>query len=370
MAPKFVHRVILVRDVPLRAAILLKQEMLACGGEAGVAREVAALDCTQTDVLLAGTMRQFKLVLSKLERQPYGLAELAQAVRKVLERIEERARPRELVCREYRLPLGVRTYVMGILNVTPDSFSDGGRYLEPGAAVEAAHRMVEEGADIIDVGAESTRPGAEPVPLEEEWVRLEPVLKRLVRELTVPISVDTYKAEIGRRALEVGASIINDISGLQAEPELARWVASAGAAVVVMHRRGDSRTMQIDPRYRCLWGEILAYLERSIEIAVAAGVERERVVIDPGIGFGKTVEHNLEILRGLRELETLGCPILVGPSRKSFIGKVLDLPVEERLEGTAAAVAVAIAQGADIVRVHDVKAMRRVATLTDAIVRG
>lgn len=254
--------------------------------------------------------------------------------------------------------------------MTPDSFSDGGVFLDPGRAVEHAHRMVEEGADLIDIGGESTRPGAESVSPQEELRRVLPPLRRLLRELPVPISVDTYKAEVAAAVLAEGADLINDISGLTFDPRVASIVAEAGAGLVLMHIKGTPRTMQEHPVYQDLVGEILAHLRRGIEQAEAAGVHPEAIVVDPGLGFGKTVGHTLEILRSLSTLQVLGKPILVGPSRKSFIGKVLGLPVEERLEGGAAAVAIAIWQGASLVRVHDVQAMVRVARMTDAIRRG
>ena len=279
-------------------------------------------------------------------------------------------RPALLRCRRFSLDLTAQTQIMGVLNVTPDSFSDGGLFLDPGRAVEHAHRMVEEGADLIDVGGESTRPGAEAISPQEELKRLLPPLKRLLRELRVPISVDTYKAEVAAVALAEGADLINDVSGLTFDLRLASFVARAEAGLVLMHMRGTPRTMQEHPVYQDLLGEILAHLKRRIEQAEAAGVHPEAILVDPGIGFGKTVDHTLEILRSLPTFQALGKPILVGLSRKSFIGKILDLPVEERLEGGAAAAAVAIWQGVSMIRVHDVKAMVRVARMTDAIRRG
>ncbi|MFQ5658328.1 MAG: dihydropteroate synthase [Candidatus Methylomirabilales bacterium] len=256
---------------------------------------------------------------------------------------------------------------MGVLNVTPDSFSDGGLRLDPGRAVEHAHQMVEDGADLIDVGGESTRPGSEPVSTEEELRRILPPLRGLVGKLPVPISVDTYKADVAIAALAEGVDIINDISGLGFDPRVAAVVGEAGAGLVLTHIRGTPRTMQEDPKYTDLLGEIRGYLQERIRLAEAHGVHPEAIAVDPGIGFGKRPEHNLILLKRLPELGALEKPILVGPSRKSFIGKVLDLPVEERLEGTAAAVAVAVWQGASIIRVHDVQAMVRVARMTDAI---
>lgn len=270
----------------------------------------------------------------------------------------------------YDFVFGQRTYIMGILNVTPDSFSDGGLYFDWEKAVAKAHEMVAAGADIIDIGGESTRPGADPLPLEEELRRVIPVVDRLVREVKVPLSVDTYKAEVARQALEHGATMINDISGLRADPDMARVVARFDCPVVVMHIKGTPKNMQDNPTYEDVIAEVKEYLRQGIELAVAAGLSREKVIVDPGIGFGKNLEHNLKILQCLEEFKTLGQPLLVGTSRKSFIGKILDLPVNERLWGTAATVALSIAKGADIVRVHDVREMKQVVKVTDAIVRG
>jgi len=269
------------------------------------------------------------------------------------------------------LDLSARTHVMGILNITPDSFSDGGKFLDPVRAEARALEMIEEGADIIDIGGESTRPGAEPVSVEEELGRVIPVIEHLAPRIDVPISIDTYKAVVAREALRAGARIVNDISGLRFDPEMADVVAAGGAAVVLMHIKGRPRDMQKNPVYEDLLGEIADYLSESISIAERAGVSPDRIVVDPGIGFGKTFDHNLEIIRRLGELDRLGKPVLVGPSRKAFVGKILgDLPPEERVEGTAAVVALAIASGAHIVRVHDVKTMVRVARVADAVRRG
>lgn len=265
-------------------------------------------------------------------------------------------------CGRYKLPLGKKTYVMGILNVTPDSFSDGGKYIDFGSAVGRALEMVAEGADLLDIGGESTRPGYEEVDAAEEIARVVPVVERLVKETGIPISVDTSKAAVAEKVLQAGAHIINDVWGLQKDPHMAQVVSGYGAGIIMMHNRKDKV-------YTDLMGEIIGFLCRSIEIACEAGIAREKMVIDPGVGFGKTFEHNLEVMRRLGELKTLGLPILLGTSRKSVIGNVLNLPVNKRVEGTAATVALGIAAGADIVRVHDVMEMARVARMSDAIVR-
>ncbi|HEY5998063.1 MAG TPA: dihydropteroate synthase, partial [bacterium] len=259
---------------------------------------------------------------------------------------------------------------MGIVNVTPDSFSDGGAFFDAGVAVEHGLRLASEGADILDVGGESTRPGAAPVPVEEELRRVVPVVRGLAARCRLPISVDTTKAAVARAALEAGAAIVNDVSALRFDPELGRVAAAAGAAVVLMHMQGEPRTMQQAPHYDDLLGEVRAGLAAALARAEAAGVDPARTLVDPGIGFGKTLEHNLELLRRLGELAGLGRPLLVGPSRKAFIGKITGLPPGERVEGTIAACCLAAANGAHVVRVHDVAAARRALAVADAVLAG
>jgi dihydropteroate synthase len=272
--------------------------------------------------------------------------------------------------------LGRRTLVMGVLNVTPDSFSDGGMYADVDAAVEHARAMVAEGADLLDIGGESTRPATfadrSPLPPEEEIRRVVPVITRLAAEFpSVPISIDTYKADVAEAALDAGARLINDIGGLAFDPGMAALAAHRGAPVIIMHLPGKPRDIPADPHYGEIIADLSAFFRAQIAHARAAGIPDEHILLDPGIGFGKTAAHNLEILRRLPELKALGYPLVVGSSRKRFIGKVLGIDdPRDRLEGTAATVAIAIAGGADIVRVHDVRAMVRVARMSDAIVRG
>jgi len=367
MAPKALHFVVRLEGVSSKAANVLKQEMLALGGDAALSRGAADFSPGLADVLLLGTWKQLFSLTERLLDQPFGLNDLSREIEGALRNYQ--CPPALLRMRRYSFDLGKGTLIVGILNVTPDSFYDGGRYLDPGAACEHAHRMVEEGADLIDIGGESSRPGSLPIPIEEEWSRIASPLKALVKGLKVPIGVDTYKAEVARRALAEGADLINDISGLRLESDLAEEVARAGAGLVIMHMKGTPRTMQEDPRYDCLLGEIIGYLRKAVAQAEEAGIDPHGIIVDPGLGFGKRYEHNLILLKRLSEFKVLGKPILVGPSRKSFIGKVLDLPVEERLEGTAAAVAASILHGASLVRVHDVKPMRRVVRMVDAINR-
>jgi dihydropteroate synthase len=271
-------------------------------------------------------------------------------------RADRAARPqsRELACRRGRLLLGERPLVMGVLNVTPDSFSDGGAFVRVEDAVARAWEMSRDGADLIDVGGESTRPGAAPVSAELEIDRVLPVVTELARGFPLPVSIDTYKSEVARRALEAGADLVNDVTGLRGDPALARVAAQWAVPLVVSHIRGTPRTMQESPRYADLLGEVAAELLDAAAAAHAAGVLADAIVLDPGVGFGKTAADNLEILRRLPELASLGAPLLVGVSRKSFIGKILDRPPAARLEGSLAAAEAARTGGAAMLRVHDV----------------
>jgi dihydropteroate synthase len=257
---------------------------------------------------------------------------------------------------------------MGILNVTPDSFADHGRFFDPATALAQAQALVAAGADILDVGGESTRPFAEPVPLEEELRRVIPLIEAIAPEISIPISIDTYKAPVARAALEAGASIINDISALRFDPEMAPLAAAARAPVVLMHMQGTPRDMQQDPHYHDLMGEITAFFRERLEFAISRGIPRDLIVLDPGIGFGKTKEHNLEIIRRLDEFLVLGCPLLLGPSRKAFIGHLTGLAAgPERDVGTLAALLASVQQGAKIIRTHNVAYARQFFTVWQAI---
>jgi dihydropteroate synthase len=256
---------------------------------------------------------------------------------------------------------------MGVLNVTPDSFSDGGRRLDPARAIADGVAMASDGADIVDIGGESTRPGAQPVSAGEEMDRVLPVIEGLRRASGAPISIDTYKAQVASAALNAGGDIINDISALRFDTEMAGLAAREQVPVILMHMRGTPRTMQLEPRYDDVVAEVRAFLAERASFAVAAGVARDQIVIDPGIGFGKTIEHNLRLLRELPQLVSLGYPLLIGASRKRFIGKILDLEADERLEGSLATAVAAVMHGANIVRVHDVKETWRAVRMADAI---
>ena len=261
-----------------------------------------------------------------------------------------------------------KTYIMGVLNVTPDSFSDGGLYFDKDKAVEQGLRLVEDGADIIDIGGESSRPGSIPVSRDEEIRRTIPVINALAKKIPVPISIDTYKSDVARQALDVGASMVNDISGLRFDLDMAAVISQYNVPVIIMHIKGTPKNMQINPVYDALIPEIMDYLRESINICRENGIPEDRIIIDPGIGFGKTFDHNLEIINNLKEFSLLGKPIAIGVSRKAFIGKILgDAPASERLEGTASAVAISVYNGANIVRVHDVAEMSKVVKIADAI---
>ena len=267
----------------------------------------------------------------------------------------------------HHLDLLSRTHIMGILNVTPDSFSDGGHYLDTEKAVEHALKLADDGADIIDVGGESTRPYSQRVPLEEELKRVIPVIKGIRRYSDIPISIDTYKAEVAKKAIDVGASIVNDVTALRGDPVMAEVVKDTQVPLVLMHMKGDPSNMQDNPTYDNLMEEISLFLKERAQYAISMGISEEKIIIDPGIGFGKTFEHNLEIINRLGLLQELGYPILIGTSRKRFIGEILNKEPLERDIGTMATVTAAILNGANIVRVHNVKMAKDVVKVTDAL---
>ncbi len=354
-----------VRDISSVAANILKQEMLSRGGEVAIPRGALYGSKKGTSVLMFGTRRQFTDLIPKLTIQPFGLKELAAGLTQQLENTD---RPVQKVLFGQRMfNLSKRSLCMGILNVTPDSLSDGGRYCSPETAFAHAEHMLKDGADIIDLGAESTRPGAREVKSAEELKRLLPVVKTLRARTKCIISIDTTKASVAEACLKAGAHMINDVSGLTADKKLAKVISKYKAPVVIMHRSGKSSVMQKRTKYTDIVFDIIDSLQKSIDIAVAAGIDRTKIIIDPGIGFGKTTEQNLEIFKRLSEFKCFGLPILIGASRKSVIGNVLGLDVNDRMEGTLALTAAAIQGGASIVRVHDVKENLRVMRMCDAI---
>ncbi len=369
MLPKGRFFTIKIKDVPLKAAIILKQEMLSKGGEAVLPSGVSTLSIEKAAIILLGTEVQFKNIIKGLYRQPFKLKELAGRLEQLFDNLScgqaaPEERKRTLKLGNFSIPLGKRTIIMGILNVTPDSFSDGGKFLTKDHALRQVEKMQQEGADIIDVGGESTRPGSVMITEEEEIARVIPIIEALSARIQLPVSIDTYKSKVAKEAIEAGAVLVNDVWGLKKDSHMAATIAHYGLPVCLMHNRKIAQ-------YQDLISDIIADLQESIDIALEAGIREDNIIIDPGIGFAKISAESLEVLRRLEEFRTFGYPILLGTSRKSMIGKTLGgVPVEERVEGTAATIAYGITRGVDIVRVHDVLAMARVAKMTDALVRG
>jgi dihydropteroate synthase len=367
MASKTININLLIEDQPCKIANIIKQEMLSVGGDAAVARGSVSCSVPASDILIMGTFKQISALVRKIEKQPFGLNLIAGNISEILKNISKN----EYVLKTYRreIHLGKKTLIMGILNVTPDSFSDGGLFYSQQKAVERGLQMADEGADIIDIGGESTRPGAKSLEASVELKRVLPVIESLVKQIKIPLSIDTTKAKVAKLAIVAGAEIVNDISALHKDKEMTKTIKDAGVAVILMHMRGKPRNMQKgDLVYNNLMGEITDYLKKSSEKALKAGIEKGRMVVDPGIGFGKTPEDNYKIIRNLYQLKDLGMPVMIGTSRKSFIGRITGDEPEQRLEGTAATVTAAIMNGCHIVRVHDVAAMKKVAAVTDAIV--
>ena len=364
MKGKILHFNFKVEGIDPRTANLLKQEMLSLGGDAAL--DGRGLDCSvqSTDTILIGTQKQFEKLILKLDQHP-RLQSFSQPIKETLKNISKTNF--FIRCRKRTFTLGERTLLMGILNITPDSFSDGGLYFNKEKAIAHGLRIVEEGADLIDIGGESTKPGSKPLSLEEELSRVIPVIESLVKEVDIPISIDTYKSKVAQKAMEAGAEIINDISGLNFDPDLAKVAAKRNAPLILMHIRGTPETMQKDVHYDSLFSEILQCLKDSIQKAENAGLDNEQIIIDPGIGFGKTLEDNLLIIKNLSEFRVLGKPILLGTSRKSFIGKILNTEVEDRLEGTLSSIAIGVLNGAHIIRCHDVLQAKKAIAIADAI---
>ncbi len=366
MLPKMIHLNIILEGIEPNVADIVKQEMLSVGGDAAVGYGTPRCSIAETDVIIMGTLKQIHRFMEKSARQPFGLRLISERIGEILNNLYLDS----VFLRTSRrtINLGERTLIMGILNVTPDSFSDGGRFTTPEMAVEEGIRMAGEGADMIDIGGESTRPGSEPVSHDEELRRVIPVIQGLAKRIDIPLSIDTMKAGVACEAIAEGVEIVNDISSMSHDDGMAKVVANAGAAVILMHMRGTPKTMQAgDLTYRSLRGEIIAFLQEHIENAREKGIEMDRIMVDPGLGFGKTATDNIRLIKHLGELKVLGRPIVTGTSRKSFIGHVTGGPPQERIEGTAAAVTAAIMNGSRIIRVHDVATMKKVAAMADAL---
>lgn len=368
MAPKAILKILYLKEIPAAACNILKQEMLSIGGEAAVSKGIISGKEKKSDCLVMGTLAQLEKAVLKLKKQPPEFCEISLRIEKLLQNYQKT--DFRFKCRDFTLNLSKRVHIMGILNVTPDSFSDGGEFFSEDKAVEHALKLEKEGADIIDIGGQSTRPGAKTISHKEEIKRVLPVIKKLRGKIKIPISVDTYKYEVADAALEAGVSILNDIYGFRKDARLAKLAAKYKAGVVLMHIKGTPATMQKLPSYKDLMAEIIGSLSTSIDIALSAGVGEKSIVVDPGLGFGKTLEHNLSIIKNLADLKSLGFPILIGPSRKAFIGKILDLPENERLYGTIASVSAAVWAGANIVRVHDAACVKQDLKITDEILRS
>ncbi len=363
---KGTFRAVKLHSIGYREALIAKQEMLGAGGDVATPKGLVDFSKDAVDVLLLGTALHFRRFVAKMKSQPLQCGTIASEVEEVLSNYARRSFALQFPKVELRLH---RTLVMGVVNVTPDSFSDAGQFFEPESAIRRGEEIVREGADLLDIGAESTRPQSEPITTEEEWKRLAPVLRALVDRLKVPISVDTYKPETAEKALDLGASMVNDVTGLR-DPEMVKVVARYDVPAVIMHMKGTPKTMQVNPEYDDVVADIIRYLREQMSTAIQGGVDKDKIVIDPGIGFGKTVEHNLTLLRRLGEFRSLGRPILIGTSRKSFIGKILGSDVEERLEGSLATAVLAAWGGARIVRAHDVRETVRAVRLVDEIRGG
>ncbi|HLA80047.1 MAG TPA: dihydropteroate synthase, partial [Thermoleophilia bacterium] len=363
MSNKALFRVVHVSDLDVRAANIIKQEMLSRGGEVATSREVFELSGGRADCVLMGTLTQFERLLPKLKQQPFGLRSLAASIESALRNYDT-----PMPATPAGLDLTAAPLLMGVLNVTPDSFSDGNSYADVESAVAAALTMIEEGATFVDVGGESTRPGAGPVSADEELRRVLPVLTALAGPLAGRISVDTYKADIAARALKAGAYMINDISALRMDSSMVDVVRDAECPVILMHMKGEPRSMQDDPRYDDVIEEIYTFFLERLNWAVDHGLKEENLLIDPGIGFGKSAEHNLEILRNLPAFRSLGRPLVIGTSRKRFLGEIAGTTEPAgRDSATAATTALAVRDGAHILRVHRVGANAEAALVARAV---
>jgi dihydropteroate synthase len=363
LVPKLKHVNLLVQGVKLYAANIIKQSMLSIGGDVAVHRHVVSGKVESSDCVIMGDLRHFKLLADKLMLQT-GLEPLAQSIREQLFSVSG---PLKLNLCGKGLEWTELPVIMGILNVTPDSFSDGGKYLEPGKALEHALEMVRQGAEIIDVGGESSRPGSLSVDTKQEISRIAPIIKELVSSLTIPISIDTTKAAVARAALHEGAIIINDISALRNDPDMINLARESGCGLILMHMRGTPKTMQDDTTYKDIIGDIYTFLDERIEACLAAGISPESIIADPGLGFGKDLQGNLAIIRHISEFKSLHVPVMAGHSKKSFIGKILDCTIDQREEGTDTITAWAAINGLDLVRVHNCMHAHRVRSVIRAI---
>lgn len=356
MSPKGEFRIVRASGINPKGANIIKQEFLAAGGEAAVSWEALNMSEEKSEIVMMGTLTQYRRVLKKLEEQPFDLPLLAEEIESCLNNYD----------RSPEIPWpGPDRQLMGVLNVTPDSFYDGGEYERVEDAVKRALEMVGEGAVIIDIGGESTRPGSERVSLEEELDRVIPVIEELSDEIDVPISIDTYKPEVVEEAVKAGADIVNDVYGLR-QDGMPEKIAELDVPVIIMHMQGEPKNMQESPSYENVIDDISSFFLRRVEEAVSCGIDPDKIILDPGIGFGKRLEHNLEIIERLDEFTSFGFPILLGASRKSFLDQILDKGSDDRLYGSLAAASLAVKKGVSILRVHDVEETRDVLNTVEA----
>jgi len=358
MTPKFQFKTFVIKNLDNRAAAILKQDILSIGGEAAISGKVLWFEMGQNDVFVSGTLKHLKLLAEKMKKQPYNLKAIGEELERQLSDTFDYS--------NLLVKLNARSYplIMGILNRTPDSFFDGGRYSNVDLALKRAEEMIEEGADIVDIGGESTRPGSKRVDAKEEFKRVLPVLKQIKKRFKTPVSIDTYKSEVAKDCLKEGADIINDISFGTMDKKMFETVAEFNCPYIGMHIKGTPENMQKDPEYNDCVFEIREFLNKRSEIAIQCGIKRENIIIDPGIGFGKKDEHNLEILRNIEAFSSLGFPVLIGASRKSMFGRLLGLDVDKRLSPSIAVAVYTTLQNVFILRVHDVFETKKAVEIT------
>lgn len=366
---KYSFNLIKICSLRSPAANILKQVALSKGGDLGVSAGTVNCSLEHTDGLLVATDKQLKMIIESLKLQPYGLKDLANELQLYLSNKYAPLKP--LAVKEKTFYWGAKTHIMGILNVTPDSFSDGGKHCNIDAALNSVKEMVENGVDIIDIGPESTRPFAGPVDSEMQIDRAIPIIKEIRNQFPdVTLSIDTRDHKVAFESINSGADIINDVSGLTYDSKMVKVASDTGAPLIIMHSQGTPENMQIKPSYKNLMDELCNFLIDKAEFAIENGVNPNKIILDPGIGFGKTTDHNLEIIQRVSEVKSLGYPVLVGVSRKAFIGKILDSEIDSREDGTAAANVYLASQGVDIIRVHDVERHSKIIQIADSISRS
>ena len=365
MSAKFVNIAIRIDGIDNKAANILKQEMLVRNGDVVTSRDALYSSDGKTNVIVFGTRKNIESMIEKIKLQPFGLKNLATELTNFLNNVDNNTNILKIGKKEFNLK--EKVLIMGIVNVTPDSFFDGGKYYDIEDAYKRVDQIFSEGADIIDVGGMSTRPGSDPVSIEEELRRVIPVIKYIKNNYDILVSIDTYRSQVASEAINCGAEIVNDISGLNFDKNLVKVVADTNSCLILMHIKGTPKDMQKNPYYDDVIDEIYNFLKNQSDIALNNGVKKDNIIVDPGIGFGKTFEHNLIILKKLANFKSLGYPILIGASRKTFTGVLMNLPPEERLESSLAAATISVLNGANILRVHDVKETIKAISLAKAV---